>query len=79
MRWSQALSRPPPLAAGLRAGYLLGVRDVLGLGRLAAGRRTPCPGTIKAISAVLGVAPEQVLEFRSAMGYHTSEESIDEH
>ena len=46
--------------------------------QLGAGKRKPRSGTIKAISAALGVDPEQVLEFRSAMGYQTSEESSDE-
>ena len=46
--------------------------------QLGAGKRKPRPGTIKAISAALGVDPEQVLEFRSAMGYQTSEERSDE-
>ena len=32
------------------------------------GERTPQPGTIKRLSAALGVEPAQVREFRAAMG-----------
>ena len=40
-------------------------RTVIEIG---AGRRVPRPGTITAMSRVLEVAPEQVVEFRRAMG-----------
>jgi len=43
-----------------------------------AGRRTPRPGTIRALSGVLGVAPERVIEFRTAMGFPVEEEDSDE-
>ncbi len=45
---------------------------------IGAGNRAPRVGTIKALSVALGVAPEQVLEFRAAMGYQTSEEKSNE-
>lgn len=37
------------------------------------GRQTPHPGTIKRISAALGVEPKQVREFRLAMGLDAEE------
>jgi len=45
--------------------------------QLGAGKRTPRAGTIKALSTALGVAPEQVVEFRRAMGFPVDEESSD--
>ena len=42
--------------------------------QIGAGQRTPRPSTIKAMSAALGVAPEQVREFRAAMGFPVEEE-----
>ena len=46
--------------------------------QLGAGKREPRPGTIRALSAALGVAPEQVREFRAAMGFSIDEENVDE-
>jgi len=46
--------------------------------QLGTGKRMPRPGTIRALSAALGVAPEQVLEFRAAMGFPIEEENVDE-
>ena len=46
--------------------------------QIGGGQRSPRPGTIRALSAALGVAPEQVLEFRTAMGFPVDEESGDE-
>ena len=42
---------------------------------LEAGRRTPRVGTIQAFSSALGVEPQQVAEFRGAMGYANEEAS----
>ena len=44
---------------------------------LEAGRRTPHPGTVKALSAALDVQPERVTEFRRAMGLPVAEERDD--
>jgi transcriptional regulator with XRE-family HTH domain len=41
------------------------------------GRRIPRPGTIKSMSTVLNVEPEQVEEFRRAMGLASAEENSD--
>ncbi len=47
--------------------------------QLGAGQRTPRTGTIRALSAALGVEPDQVREFRAAMGFPVDdEESGDE-
>ena len=40
-------------------------------------KRRPRPGTIRAISAALDVMPEQVVEFRRAMGLPIDEEKSD--
>lgn len=39
------------------------------------GQRTPHPGTIKRLSAALGVEPAQVREFRAAMKLPLAEEA----
>ncbi len=38
------------------------------------GKRTPQPGTIKRLSAALGVEPARVREFRAAMGLPVEED-----
>ena len=42
--------------------------------RLEHGLQTPYPGTIKRLSAALGVEPAQVREFRAAMGLDDEED-----
>lgn len=45
---------------------------------LEGGRREPRVGTIRAVSAALGVAPEQVMEFRRVMNLPADEEAIND-
>ena len=45
---------------------------------LEGGHRSPRPGTIRALSSALNIEPEQVEEFRRAMGFPSSEEESNE-
>ena len=46
--------------------------------QIGGGQRSPRPGTIRALSAALGVAPEQVSEFRATMGFPVEDEETSD-
>jgi transcriptional regulator with XRE-family HTH domain len=56
---------------GLAAAAGVAQRTVV---EVEAGRRTPHPGTVRALSEALGVEPEQVTEFRQVMGLDAPKE-----